>query len=304
MNDAFRHPFAHLPSFRIVALTAAAMLAFAANSIFCRLALVEASIDPASFTFIRIGSGALVLWLVLHGSGRNRAARGSWRGAFALFGYMAAFSFAYVSLSAGAGALLLFGAVQATMVITGLVRGERLAALQWIGFVLALMGLAALVAPGISAPPFFSAVLMLAAGVSWGTYSLIGKGAADPLSATAGNFLGALVVASLLVVLATPPGLEIDLPGFIYAVLSGAIASGFGYTIWYAALRYLSPAQAASVQLSVPVITALSGTLMLGESITYRLVLCLLAILAGIALVTAGQGYRVRIRSLPSLRPS
>jgi drug/metabolite transporter (DMT)-like permease len=295
MNDGFRNPAGHLPFPRIIALTVAAMLAFAANSILCRLALAQASIDPASFTFIRIGSAVLTLWLILHGSGKDRAVKGSWRAALALFAYAAVFSFAYVSLPAGTGALLLFGAVQATMVITGLVRGERLASLQWAGFVLALAGLAWLVAPGVSAPPIFSAVLMLAAGVAWGAYSLLGRGASDPLGATAGNFVRALSMAGVLMVLAIASGLKVDWQGFIYAALSGAAASGLGYVIWYAALPGLSPAQAASVQLSVPVITALAGTLMLGEPITYRLVLSSLAILGGIALVIFSRRLWVRL---------
>lgn len=296
MDDGFRIAAAHFPSPRIMALTVAAMFAFAANSILCRLALAQASTDPASFTFIRIGSAVLTLWLILHARSKDPVVKGSWRAALALFGYAAAFSFAYVALPVGTGALLLFGAVQAMMVIMGLVRGERLTALQWAGFALALTGLAALVAPGVSAPPIFGAVLMLAAGVAWGTYSLLGRGTSDPLSATAGNFVRALILASVLLV-ATTSGLKVDWPGFIYAALSGAAASGPGYVIWYAALPGLSPAQAASVQLSVPVIAALGGMLMLGEPISSRVVLSSLAILGGIALVVLSRRLQ-----LPLLR--
>ncbi len=275
----------HLPSLRTVALTAVAMLAFAANSILCRLALAHGAIDPASFTLVRIASGVVTLWLILALSGRARTVGGSWRAGFALFAYAAAFSFAYITLAAGVGALLLFGAVQATMVISGLVRGERLAPLQWIGFIAALGGLAALLAPGVSAPPLAGACLMLAAGVAWGAYSLFGRGAVDPLAATGGNFLRALPMAAVLLAAAASFGVKGDPAGVAYAILSGAVASGLGYTIWYAALPGLSPAQGASVQLSVPVITAIAGTLMIGEAITPRLALSSAAILGGIALV-------------------
>lgn len=280
----------HLPSARTVVLTIVAMLAFAANSILCRLALAQGSIDPASFTLVRIASGVATLWLILAISGRARAVAGSWRAGFALFAYAAAFSFAYITLSAGAGALLLFGAVQATMVTTGLVRGDRLAPLQWLGFVAALGGLAALVAPGVSAPPLVGACLMLVAGIAWGAYSLFGRGASDPLAATGGNFLRALpMAAALLAVAAMVSGMKADSIGLVYAVLSGAVASGLGYTIWYAALPGLSPAQGASVQLSVPVITAIAGTLMINETITSRMVLSSIAILGGIALVIGSK---------------
>ena len=214
---------------------------------------------------------------------------GSWRAAFALFVYAAAFSLAYITLSAGAGALLLFGAVQATMVTTGLVRGERLTASQWFGYVVALVGLAALLTPGAAAPPIRGALLMLTAGIAWGAYSLLGRGAVDPLAATAGNFLRALPMAVILLGLAAMFGTKLDQSGLVYAIMSGAVASGLGYTIWYAALPGLSPAQGASVQLSVPVITALIGTITLGEAITVRLTLSSVAILGGIAFVMASR---------------
>jgi drug/metabolite transporter (DMT)-like permease len=273
---------------RTIGLTIIAMLAFAANSVLCRLALAHGSIDPASFTSVRIGSGVVTLWLILAFMGRASVKHGSWHAAFALFAYAAAFSFAYISLSAGAGALLLFGAVQATMVTTGLVRGERLTGPQWFGFILAVVGLAALLVPGAAAPPIEGALLMLAAGVAWGAYSLLGRGAVDPLAATAGNFLRSLPMALILLGL-TMFGTKIEQAGLFYAIMSGAVASGLGYTIWYAALPGLSPAQGASVQLSVPVITALAGTIALGESITTRLSLSSVTILGGIALVIASR---------------
>ena len=279
----------HLPTPRTISLTIVAMLAFAANSVLCRLALAQGSIDPTSFTLVRVGSGVATLWLILAFTGRASLMYGSWRAAFALFAYAAAFSFAYLTLSAGAGSLLLFGAVQATMVTTGLVQGERLTAPQWFGFAVALGGLAVLLIPGAAAPPIGGALLMLAAGIAWGTYSLLGRGAVDPLAATAGNFLRALPMAAILLGLAAMFGTKLDQSGLVYAIMSGAVASGLGYTIWYAALPGLSQAEGASVQLSVPAITALAGTIALGEAITFRLSLSSVAILGGIALVIASR---------------
>jgi len=279
----------HLPTSRTISLTIVAMLAFAANSVLCRLALAQGSIDPTSFTLVRVGSGVVTLWLILAFTGRASLMYGSWRAAFALFAYAAAFSFAYITLSAGAGSLLLFGAVQATMVTTSLVRGERLTAPQWFGFAVALVGLAVLLIPGAAAPPIGGALLMLAAGIAWGAYSLLGRGAVDPLAATAGNFLRALPMAAILLGLAAMFGTKLDQSGLVYAIMSGAVASGLGYTIWYAALPGLSQAQGASVQLSVPAITALAGTIALGEAITFRLSLSSVAILGGIALVIASR---------------
>ena len=194
---------------RTIALTAVAMLAFAANSILCRLALAETNIDPASFTIVRIASGAAMLWAIAAIARRGKAVGGSWSAAIALFAYAAAFSFAYVSLAAGVGALLLFGAVQATMVIAGIVRGDHPTPQQWLGLAIALAGLIALVAPGVSAPPLFGAVLMLAAGAAWGAYSILGRRSADFLAATAGNFFRASPIALVLAVpafLGRPPG--------------------------------------------------------------------------------------------------
>ena len=275
---------------RAFVLTTITMFAFAANSVLCRLALARDAIDPGSFTLVRIASGVAMLWALVALTRRDHAVvGGSWRGAFALFVYAAAFSFAYISLPAGVGALLLFGAVQATMIITGLARGERLVSLQWLGLALALAGLAALVAPGVAAPPAAGAALMLAAGIAWGAYSLLGRGASDAFAATAGNFLRATPFAILLAA-ATARGVHATAAGLVYAVLSGAIASGLGYTLWYAALRGLTAAQAASVQLSVPVITAIGGALALGETITARLGVSSVAVLGGVALVIVNRG--------------
>lgn len=272
---------------RTLTLTAVAMAAFAANSVLCRLALAHTAIDPALFTLVRIVSGAATLWVLVLSAGRGRRIGGSWQGALALLAYAACFSFAYVSLNAGIGALLLFAAVQATMILWGLLRGERLVPLQWIGLAGAMAGLVLLLAPGVSAPEPAGAALMVVAGIAWGAYSLQGRGSADPLGANAGNFLRAAPPAALLALVAFGGGW--DTAGLAYAVLSGALASGVGYAIWYAALPGLTAARAASVQLSVPVITALGGVMLLGEPVTLRLAVASAAVLGGIALVLRGR---------------
>jgi drug/metabolite transporter (DMT)-like permease len=273
-----------VPSTRILILTFVAMTAFAGNSLLCRLALKQTRIDAASFTLTRIISGAIALQLIVRMRKRSRGKAGSWPSASALFVYAAGFSFAYISLPAGTGALLLFGAVQATMIIWAIRKGERLRGWQRIGLALALSGLVALVFPGLSAPPLGGSILMLGAGVAWGIYSLRGKAAGDPASATAGNFLRAVPMA---VVLSTAllPWARLDRTGIGYAILSGAIASGVGYAIWYTVLPTLRAAGAATVQLSVPVLAAAGGILFLGEPITLRAVLASVAVLGGIALV-------------------
>lgn len=267
-----------------VALTSLAMIAFAGNSLLCRVALKDTSIDAASFTTIRLVSGAATLWLVVRMGRSTPAGSGNWLSAFALFAYAAGFSFAYVSLPAATGALLLFGAVQSTMIGYGIWVGERLPKTQLVGLVLAIGGLIGLLLPGFSAPPLSGAVLMLGAGVAWGVYSLRGKGTGDPIKVTAGNFLRAAPLAAALSLL-MHGGTSLDSRGVWYAVASGALTSGIGYAIWYTALPALRASTAATVQLSVPVIAALGGVVSLGESISLRLVLASVAILGGIALV-------------------
>jgi drug/metabolite transporter (DMT)-like permease len=269
---------------RIIALTSLAMVAFAGNSLLCRVALKSAGIDPASFTAIRLTSGAVMLWLVVRLKRGARGDGGNFLSAAALFAYAAGFSFAYMSLPASTGALLLFGAVQATMIGHALRAGERLRRLQLVGLVLALGGLVGLFLPGLSAPPVIGSLLMLGAGVAWGIYSLRGKGAGDPTRVTAGNFLRAVPFAAVLSVLMFGRA-SVDGRGLLYAVSSGALASGIGYAVWYAALPALQEASAATVQLSVPVIAAAGGVAFLGESVTPRLILASAAILGGIALV-------------------
>jgi drug/metabolite transporter (DMT)-like permease len=279
------------PTSQTLALTAVAMLAFAGNSLLCRLALQHSGIDPASFTSVRLTSGAVVLWALVRWRGQRPA--GDWGSAAALFVYAAAFSYAYLSLSAGTGALLLFGAVQATMLGWGLWRGQRLGWGQTAGLMLALGGLVALLLPGVTAPPAVGALLMLAAGVAWGVYSLRGRGAGDPTAVTAGNFVRASALAVPLA-LAALPWARVDVAGLLWALCSGAVTSGLGYAVWYTALKGLQPTSSASVQLSVPVLTALGGVALLSEPLTLRLALCSAAILGGIACVITGQPGALR----------
>lgn len=269
---------------RIIVLTSLAMIAFAGNSLLCRLALNQTNIDAASFTAIRLISGAIMLWLVVQLRSGTQSGRGNWLSAFALFSYAAGFSFAYVSLPTATGALLLFGAVQATMIGYGIWAGERLLKPQLFGLLLAFGGLVGLLLPGLTAPPLSGSILMLGAGVAWGIYSLRGKGAGDPTKVTAGNFIRAVPIAAVLSAVMLNRT-AVDAAGFWYAVSSGALASGLGYAIWYTALPALKATNAATVQLSVPVIAALGGIIFLGEPITLRLAVASVAILGGIALV-------------------
>ena len=275
---------------RIALLTALAMLAFAGNSLLCRIALKETGIDPASFTSIRLLSGALVLGLIVAARGEKLPPAGSWRSALALFAYAAGFSYAYVSLPTASGALLLFGAVQATMIGYGLWSGERLRTLQVAGLLIAFGGLFALLLPGLSAPPLNGALLMLGAGVAWGIYSLRAKGVQNPTHVTAGNFLRALPFAAILSAssMFMLPSVTLERSGVLYAIASGALTSGLGYALWYSALRGLKASNAATVQLCVPVLAAVGGTAFLGEAVTARLLLTSVAILGGIALVILG----------------
>jgi drug/metabolite transporter (DMT)-like permease len=269
---------------RAILLTSLAMLAFASNSLLCRIALKHTGIDVASFTTIRLISGAVMLWLVVKTRRSVQTGGGNWFSAFALFVYAAGFSFAYMSLPAASGALLLFGAVQVTMIGYGVWSGERLLRLQLIGLMFAFGGLVGLLLPGLSAPPLHSSILMLGAGAAWGVYSLRGRSTGDPTKVTSGNFMRAALIAAAMSVLMFK-GMSLNNMGFWYAIASGALASGIGYAIWYTALPALKATHAATVQLSVPVIAALGGIVFLGEPISLRLVLASFAILGGIAKV-------------------
>ena len=273
---------------RTLYLTALAMLAFAANSLLCRLALRGLHIDALSFGCIRLLAGALTLALILRWqTGPAVPVKADRLAAAMLFTYVACFSFAYLSLSAGSGALILFGAVQLTMFGAGLRAGERFGAPAWVGVLAAAGGLVWLAAPGVQAPPLVGALSMALAGIAWGVYSLRGRGVSDPLAATSRNFNRATLWAFGLAValaIAQPGQTHADAAGVALAVASGAVASGMGYVVWYAALRGLSALQAASVQLSVPLIAAFGGVLLLAEAITPRLALAAPIILGGIAL--------------------
>lgn len=266
-------------------LTVVAMIAFAANSLICRLALGEGLIDAASFTAVRAVSGAITLVLVvLPGWQKKDHPPANWKSALMLFVYLAFFSFAYLSLSAGTGALLLFGAVQLTMFTAALRSGERFSGLSWFGLAMAVLGIVYLVLPGVTAPDPVGAVLMVVAGIAWGFYSLSGRGVGNPLAATANNFLLAVPMA-VLVSLLFLQEFQVSGRGLLLAMLSGSITSGLGYVIWFAALKNLTASRAATVQLSVPAIAAIGGLFVLSEPITVRLILASIATLGGIAIV-------------------
>lgn len=283
-----------VPASQTIILTVAAMLAFAANSLLCRLALQQGHIDPASFGSIRLVSGAITLAVIVR-IRPERFARGhaDWRAAAMLLAYVTFFSFAYLTLPAGTGALILFGAVQLTMFSVGFRSGERFGPIASLGLVLAVAGLVYLVSPGVAAPPPLGAALMAIAGVAWGVYSLRGRGVADPLAATAGNFARAAPLALVLSLLFVANAYT-DKAGVALAVASGALTSGIGYVIWYAALSNLSAMRAATVQLSVPLIAAFGGVLFLSEAITPRLAAASAAILGGIAMVLFSRSRKPR----------
>ncbi|WP_193100573.1 DMT family transporter [Burkholderia sp. Z1] len=274
------------PGVRVVALTSVAMLAFASNSLLCRLALQAGRIDAASFGSVRLVAGALMLAIIVRTSARRPVPPADWPAAAMLFAYVACFSFAYLTVSAATGALILFGAVQLTMFAWGWRAGERFAPAGWAGFGVALGGLLYLVSPGLAAPTPQGAALMTVAGVAWGIYSIRGRKPADPVAATAGNFLRAAPLAlALSAVLAAR--IHLTPAGVALAVLSGALTSGLGYVVWYAALRHLTAMRAAAIQLSVPPLAACGAVLLLSEQPTWRLALASAAILGGVAAVLA-----------------
>jgi len=270
-------------SLRVTLLTVFAMLAFAGNSLLCRIALRDTAIDAASFTTIRLASGALVLAAIMLARRSHPLSAGSWPMAAMLFAYAAFFSFAYRQLTAATGALLLFGAVQTSMLGYGLAAGERLRPPQIAGLMIAVGGLVYMLLPGLAAPPIVSAACMLLAGASWAVYSVLGRGAKDAVGATAGNFMRSLPF-TVVLSLAFVGSFQIDQAGVAYAIVSGAITSGLGYVLWYAALPSLKATSAATVQLSVPAIAALGGVVLLSEAMNPRLLVASAAILGGIAL--------------------
>jgi drug/metabolite transporter (DMT)-like permease len=282
------------------ALTVLALIAFAANSVLCRLALAEPIIDPASYTAVRLITGAVTLWIVaaFRRGGSLRKSGGNWISATMLFLYAATFSFAYISLSAGTGALILFAAVQITMISVGLVTGERPEILEWLGLFIAISGLIYLVSPGITAPSILGSILMASAGIAWGIYSLRGRGASDPVGVTTDNFLRTVPLAVALIFLWLSE-LTITPMGFLWAAVSGSITSGLGYVLWYAALPRLTATRAATVQLAPAPLAALGGVVALSEAITLRLVIATVVILGGVGLAIS----RPKIASKPQEQP-
>lgn len=285
--------------FQTAAFTILALVGFAANSLLCRAALSNGAwrIDAASFTLIRLSSGAVVLGALVWRRGPKR--QGSWLSTAMLFLYAAGFSLAYVRIPAALGALVLFGAVQVTMIGVGILRGERPTAQEWVGLAIAFAALVALIAPGVSAPDPLGAALMAAAGVAWGVYSLRGRGSLRPLAATADNFLRSVplaVVASAVMRLGGAP-LRILPSGAALAVLSGALASGLGYSLWYAALPRLTATRGAIVQLAVPVLAAAGGVVLLGERLSLRLVAAGSTLLFGILVSVLARPRRASDRS-------
>ena len=276
---------------RTFALTAAALVGFAANSLLTRAALGTGSLDPATFTLVRLVAGAITLAVLVRVRNRSAGDAGSWLAAVALGVYMVPFTLAYGRINASVGALVLFGAVQVTMIGAGLIRGERPARIDWVGVVLAVAGLLVFTVPGVTAPDPLGMALMGVAGVCWGVYSLVGRETPDPLAATAGNFLRA-TVAGVLFAAVSGSSRHITSHGLLLAAASGSLASGLAYTFWYAALPALAAWRAAVVQLLVPVLTALSAALLLDESITSRLVLASTLVLLGVLLTIVPRWHR------------
>lgn len=276
---------------RTILLTTIAMVAFAANSVLARLAFATAHAEPLSYTGIRLAAGAITLAILLLARRQSSRPAGSWAGAAALFGYAILFSIAYILLGAGTGALILFASVQFGILGWAIFRGDRPKALEWVGLILAFGGLVYLVSPGLVAPHPIGTALMIGAGLCWAAYTLIGRGSTTPLADTAGNFIRTLPVA--IVLLAAGLALQIPSPlAALYAILSGALASGVGYAVWYAVLPALTRTRAAIVQLTVPAIAAIGGILFIGEAPGLRLTLAGIAIIGGVALALTAAGRR------------
>lgn len=279
---------------RAIVYTSITMLAFAGNSILCRMALKEGTIDPASFTSIRLFAGSVALLLIVRFTSKNKSIRehGGWKSALMLFLYAICFSYAYISLSAGAGALILFGFVQGTMIAMALRAGDRPNIAEWLGWLLAFGGLVWLLLPGIEAPPAVGAALMALAGIAWGVYSIRGKNESNPLVSTCSNFVYSIAFVTIVTAI-TFAHANMTNRGIALAVISGGITSGVGYVIWYAALSYLSAMQAALVQLSVPAIAAVGGAIILAEAISVRLLVSGALILGGISLALVQKSHRI-----------
>lgn len=278
--------------FKTAALTGLALLAFAANSVLCRLALADNSIDPASFTVVRLLSGSIVLLFIISFNRQTAAstAKGDWTAGLMLFLYAISFSYAYTSLGTGVGALVLFGSVQITILLMSIISGERLHVAEWLGAALAFCGFIFLILPGVTTPSIHGFLLMSVAGISWGIYTLKGRNSERPLLDTAYNFFRTTPLVILLGIM-TFNSADYTTEGVLLALLSGGITSALGYTIWYIALAGLSTTQAAVTQLSVPVIAAFGGVIFVSEAITYRLTISAALVLGGILMVVAGRDY-------------
>jgi len=285
-----------LTHYRTILYTSASLLAFAANSILCRMALGGSSIDAVSFSAIRLTSGAIALFVLVHifRSQTTRRHCGNWTSASMLFLYVIAFSFAYLSLSAATGALILFSAVQITMMFGAIRSGETPGVIEWFGIIMALTGLTYLLLPGVSAPSPTGTVLMLTSGIALGIYSLRGKHAGNALANTEGNFIRTLPMIATVSLISIPwIHMHLSIKGVVLATLSGALASGAGYAIWYMALRGLTATRAAVIQLSVPVLTAIGSIMFLAEIISGRLILSSVMILGGIWLTISARHAEV-----------
>jgi len=278
---------------RTAVLTACTLVAFASNSVLARMALGSAEADPAGFTLVRLVAGAITLWIVISVRGRKNGSRqhGSWVSAWWLFAYAIAFSFAYVYLATGTGALILIAFVQGTMILSGLKRGERLYALQWVGLAVAMAGLVWLVAPGVAAPSLRGSLIMMVAGIAWGLYSIRGLDVTDPVAVTADNFIRSVPMV-MIVAAVVLPTLSLSPIGVLLALLSGSLASGLGYVLWYTALRGLTTTRAAIVHLAVPLLAAIGGVVLLSEPVTTRLVISGAAILGGVAIAVSARERR------------
>lgn len=281
---------------RVAILAVVAMIAFAANSVLARLALGAGEMSAEGYTGVRLTSGAITLAAILYfrwpKTARPRVEiNGSWQGAAALFGYALAFSTAYIMLGAATGALILFASVQIGMLAWAILQGDRPGMLEWLGFGVAFAALVLLVSPGLVAPPLLGTALMVAAGLCWAAYSLLGRGSRAPLADTAGNFIRCLPIA-LVLVIAGELGHTSTSTGLVYAIASGAVASGVGYAIWYTALPSLTRTSAAFVQLTVPAIAAAGGVVFIGEQLTGRLQLSSAGILGGVALALVAARQR------------
>lgn len=280
----------NLYSLTTIVFTGFSLIAFAGNSVLCKLALGQDRIDAASFTIIRLLSGIVVLLLIskiFHGEHKLRRQR-NWISSIALFIYAVTFSYAYISLDTGTGALILFGAVQITMILASLIFGDKLHYSEWLGIILAFLGFIYLVLPSLTTPSLKGFILMTVSGIAWGTYTLRGKGTKQPISDSAANFCYTLpFIVTLLIVEFRNTNLSSQ--GIILAIASGAIASGMGYTVWYMAVRRLSTMQTSVVQLLVPVIAAAGGVVFAQEEISIRLVFASIMILGGILIVLIGQ---------------